>query len=171
MRRNASHIGVCPTAWGSIQVGTVTSRRAMPPSGSRHSTAVRRRVGAIPASSVTETISRPSGQERVDLVVARVADQGDVVVVADAVAAAGPFDELEKQLVGDDGHGFGLGRSPSPETDLFGHRPRAVDGQQEGGAVPPGDALRIHGGLRVRSVRGRRGSRPCGRCRRRRVRS
>ena len=78
---------------------------------------------------------------------------------------------FEEQLVGDGGHGFGLGRSPSPETDLFGHRTRAVDGQQKGGAVPPGDALRIHGGLRVRSVRGRRGSRPCGRCRRRRVRS
>ena len=41
-----------------------------------------------------------SGQERVDLVVARVADQGDVVVVADAVAAAGPLDEFEEQLVG-----------------------------------------------------------------------
>ena len=39
-------------------------------------------------------------QERVDLVVARVADQGDVVVVADAVAAAGPLDEFEEQLVG-----------------------------------------------------------------------
>ena len=61
MRRSASHMGVCPAACGSTQIGTGSSRRAMPPSGVRHSTTSRRMAGSTAASSVMEIISRPSG--------------------------------------------------------------------------------------------------------------
>ena len=85
-----------------------------------------------------------SGQQRAYLVVARIADHGDVVIVAYAVAAACPFDELEQQVVGDGCNRFGLGHAASPEEDAFGHRPRAVYGQDECRAVVACDALCIH---------------------------
>ena len=105
-------------------------------------------------------------QQGVDLVVARIAQYGDVVVVADAVAAARPFDQLEQHAVGDRGHGVGLGHQPSAEADLLGHRPRAVDDEDEGRAVGACDALCVH--IRIISVRG-----PCSSLRagRRRCRS
>ena len=85
-----------------------------------------------------------SGQQRAYLVVTRITDHGDVVIVAYAVAAACPFDELEQQVVGDGCNRFGLGHAASPEEDAFGHRPRAVYGQDECRAVVACDALCIH---------------------------
>ena len=50
-----------------------------------------------------------------DLVVARVAEDGYIVVIAYAIVAASPFDQFEKQSVGDRSHGFGLACGTSAE--------------------------------------------------------
>lgn len=89
----------------------------------------------------------PVGQQRRHLVVTEVAQHGDVVVVAYAVAAARPLDELEEQFVGDGGHHLALGLAAAAEVNRLGHRAGAVDGQEEGRAVAARDALRIHGSL------------------------